>query len=226
MNFSGDCAASRARLQQGQGMAEALIVSLALLTLVSAGVWLFQAHHLAVLAQHESSRVAFRATRYLSVIGQPGLYADQVVPALRLDKVAQARYALTQELGTDKRLVYRADARASVLKPFSENQRFTQLNQAPATLGDHLDIVRSTAILIDAGHASSDQLAQQRLADAPLVWANAANRSYSLSERIHHAVAGTDAAWSRPLAMSEWLSHWADVIPPDRLGPNHSGVAP
>lgn len=226
MKFSGDCEANRARLQQGQGMAEALIVCLALLTLVSAGVWLFQAHHLAVLAQHESSRVAFRATRYLSVMGHPGLYVDQVVPALRLDKVAQARYALTQELGTDKRQVYRADASASLLKPFSDNIRFAQLNQTPGTLGDRLDIVRSTAILLDAGHASSDQLAQQRLADAPLVWANAANRSYSLSERIHHAVAATDAAWSRPLAMSEWLSHWADVIPLDRFVPELPGVAP
>lgn len=74
-------------------------------------------------------------------------------------------------------------------------------------------LVRHTAILKGAGHASDDHAVQQRVAASALGWADAADRSYGLSRQILSSMKAVDAGWGRPLPTTDWLGAWAGKVP-------------
>jgi hypothetical protein len=74
-------------------------------------------------------------------------------------------------------------------------------------------IRRQAHILSGAGHAESDALTRERVAQAALPWAQAARSSYGLSGRVSGLMGRVDAGWGRPLPESEWLSRWEDWAP-------------
>jgi hypothetical protein len=83
---------------------------------------------------------------------------------------------------------------------------------------------RHTAILADAGHASGDTQAQQRVADSGLAWADSANASYAQGNKIADAMISVDAAWDRAQPIFDWLGPWAGHVPDTHL--DHSGATP
>jgi len=74
-------------------------------------------------------------------------------------------------------------------------------------------LTRHTAILAHAGHASSDQAVQQRLAGSHLAWSGAAQRSYSLGGQVGSVMKLVDAGWRRPDPTTDWLGAWAGKVP-------------
>ncbi|CAM5400991.1 type IV pilus modification PilV family protein [Eoetvoesiella caeni] len=80
-----------------------------------------------------------------------------------------------------------------------------------------LPLVRHTAILLDAGHASSDVGTQVRVAQSDLAWAAAANVSYGLGAKISSAMNTVDGAWRRPQPVFDWLGPWHEIIPEHHL---------
>jgi len=76
---------------------------------------------------------------------------------------------------------------------------------------------RQTAILIGAGHASSDTRAQDRVADSVPAWQDSAMASYALGRRIASAMTGVDRAWNRGQPVFDWLRPWAGHIPGHHL---------
>jgi hypothetical protein len=214
--------------QRGQALAEALLVCVLLLTLLAAGAWLFRARHVALQAQHASAHTVFLASRQLPASGQHTLNDQYRVPGLRLTSAAQIRYLLASQLGTHGSQVYQADVTVSLARPFSGPGMLHQFAQPQPGQpgGSPLALTRSTAILLDAGHASSERQGQQRLAESSLAWSHAADTSYALAHSVHQAVAPSDSAWSRPAVMSEWLSHWSAVVPHNVLADNAGGVQP
>lgn len=203
-------------LQEGQAMAEALLVCLALLLLSSASVWLFRAQQVALSVQHASARSAFLAARQLPSASNQSAGRNYVIAHLRSTPSAQTRYRLADQWKADNRRIFQVDVRQPLAVPFADGGLFARMS-AHNGATPALTLKRSTAILIDAGHASSDAHTQQRVAQAQTAWALAAHTSYDLAEKINHAMAPVDAAWSRPLLMSEWVGHWASVVPEDTL---------
>lgn len=202
--------------QAGQAMAEALLVCLTLLVLSSASVWLFRAQQVALSVQHASARAAFLAARQLPSPGNPSAGPNYVIAHLRSTPSAQTRYRLADQWKADNRRIYQAHVWQPLTVPFSHGGLLAGMS-AHKGASPALTLKRSTAILIDAGHASSDAHTQQRVAQAQTAWALAARTSYDLAEKINQAMAPVDAAWSRPLLMSEWVGHWASVVPKDAL---------
>lgn len=80
-----------------------------------------------------------------------------------------------------------------------------------------IPLVRQTAILLGAGHASSDRETQVRVAQSGLGWSSAANASYGLSRKISSVMNAVDGAWRRPEPVFDWLGPWHGVIPEHHL---------
>jgi hypothetical protein len=225
------------RAQTGQALTEALVVMAVFIVLVQALVWLWRAHAVAVSSQHASAHAAFLFTRAASnsvsassdtaLVGTEALswlekqasvvsHTGGLNAALGLDAIysmpssgsssaaVQADRLASQWLANDRR-VHRATVNVDI-------PGFAPL-QAPQGSHVPLRLRRFTAILANAGHASSDASAQHRLGQSSDGWADAAQTSYALSRRIHDSVAAIDAAWDRPVLLSEWLSHWHAVAP-------------
>lgn len=80
-----------------------------------------------------------------------------------------------------------------------------------------MPLVRHTAILLDAGHASNDRETQVRVAQSDLGWGGAANASYGLGRKISSAMNAVDGAWQRPEPVFDWLGPWHEIIPEHHL---------
>jgi hypothetical protein len=150
-------------------------------------------------------------------IAQHGNY---LIPHRQQAEQALARYTLADQWGTDNRQVYTSSVALALSAPWAlpprsntYEQSFPEQEMAVAYGSSTIRLERFTSIISNAGHASSDAQVQQRLAHSEQGWSSAANNSYALSERIHHAVAASDAAWKRPLATTEWLAGWAGEVP-------------
>lgn len=80
-----------------------------------------------------------------------------------------------------------------------------------------IPLVRHTAILLGAGHASGDRETQVRVAQSDLGWGNAANASYGLGRKVASAMNAVDGAWRRPEPLFDWLDPWHEIIPEHHL---------
>lgn len=76
---------------------------------------------------------------------------------------------------------------------------------------------RHTAILIDAGHASSDIDVQHTLQRSSQAWRNSADVSTSLGLQIGSVLEPVDSVWGRPALQLDWLSSWAGRVPAQHL---------
>src|SRR5690606_4678497 len=94
------------------------------------------------------------------------------------------------------------DARVQVQFPVSAATNESRPDTFMAGLRDfdhaYPRLVRHTAILTGAGHASADDEVQGRLAGSALAWADAAHRSYGLGGQVLSSMQSVDAAWQRP----------------------------
>ena len=74
-------------------------------------------------------------------------------------------------------------------------------------------LVRHTAILTNAGHATDDDAVQLRVADAGMPWSDAAGRSYGLSAQVSSPMRAVDAGWKRSPPATDWARAWAGAVP-------------
>jgi hypothetical protein len=79
---------------------------------------------------------------------------------------------------------------------------------------------RHTSILADAGHAASDRQAQHRIAASPQAWRRVAAHGLAAGRQAASRFKGVDRAWSRPAPDFDWLTPWADLVPPGRVRTN------
>jgi len=73
---------------------------------------------------------------------------------------------------------------------------------------------RHTALAHRAGHGQSDMQVQQRLTQSRTGWADVAQPSLELSSTLRRRAAGVETAWGRREPGDDWVSAWADLIPP------------
>ncbi|OWT54459.1 hypothetical protein [Candidimonas nitroreducens] len=81
------------------------------------------------------------------------------------------------------------------------------------------NIRRHAAILVGAGHASSDAQAQLRVAGSGLGWLDPADRSYALGRQVQAWAGGLDRPWGRTAPVFDWLGPWAGRVPQQHLRP-------
>ena len=238
---------ARASRCGGQALVEGLVVVAAMAALFVAIPWLGRLQDLALQAAHASRYAAFSLARdpdlrpaesirrhyffgsshqWRSLAGQRLVAQDwqarlavapHTVPATALPGgVDSDASALRGGLALDQWGILEARVQVS----FPESPAFP-----PSTVeaGRHFarwrypSLSRHTAILVDAGHAASDQLAQQRVAESGPGWGNAAAVSYSLGRRISNAVAPSDRGWGRDAPTFDWLAPWAGWLPSHHL---------
>jgi hypothetical protein len=111
---------------------------------------------------------------------------------------------------------------ARVLVPFSDPADSTASGHETGQLAGgraYPSLSRHTAILVDAGHASSDALVQRRVAESGPGWDDMASTSYSLGRRISGGAAGVDSGWGRATPRLDWLGPWAGALPDYHLEP-------
>ena len=84
-------------------------------------------------------------------------------------------------------------------------------------------LVRHTAILSGAGHASSDRDTQLRLGQSALAWGNAAASS-ALGRQVAAAVTAVDGAWKRPAPVFDWLEAWQGMVPEQHFSVDTGGL--
>lgn len=111
--------------------------------------------------------------------------------------------ALRKELDVEDRGMVRADAAVRV---YPHRQH-----------GDGRVLRRHAAILADAGHATDDPHAQERIASSRTAWRDAARVSHAPARRAKTALQRIDRAWGRPTPDLDWLMPWSDLVPADRL---------
>lgn len=113
------------------------------------------------------------------------------------------------------------DARVQVLLPARTDAPQASSSSFMAGLRDfdqaYPRLTRHTSILVHAGHASSDDAAQQRVAGSSLAWADAAHRSHTLRRQISSTMKAVDAGWRRPDPADDWLDAWAGDAPQRHL---------
>lgn len=80
-----------------------------------------------------------------------------------------------------------------------------------------LSISRRLSVASGAGYAHGDADAQRRVGASSTGWLQAGQTSLSEAARMQRPVERTDGPWGRPKLSLDWLSHWADVVPADRL---------
>jgi hypothetical protein len=80
-----------------------------------------------------------------------------------------------------------------------------------------LRLNRHTAILTDAGHATSDRGVTERLQRAPQTWAASAAQSTRVGKEVTQQLSRIDRPWGRPLPQFDWLTPWETLVPADRL---------
>lgn len=233
--------------QQGQAIAEGLLVMFSLLLLWMAVAWLGRMQDMALQATHSSRYMAFSATRgfdeqaksqtalrYFSGSAHQWqdrsgrLLLDPDSPQLSLvtqrlpDLTTQAQpggLALAvSKLRTEFHTADNGILRASSLVDVNGGPRA----QTVSDLGISKlwpVLRRHTAILTGAGHGSDDTQVQQRLAAASTAWHDSSQISYQLSRKTDAAMSAVDKAWGRSAPTPEWLDAWTAQIPSHHLYP-------
>lgn len=190
--------------QQGQAMAEALLVLPGLALVLLAIGWLGRLQFSAQMLLQASRMTAMASAAGASNPGQSGFQVQlENVPLRSGADGSNHTLPRAEWLGGEVRLVS-ATARGAV---------------AGAGPWSVMTLQRRTSVALGAGRASNDADAGRRIAAATTTWRQVADRSQAVARAAGPVAAATDAPWRRaPLAL-DWLSAWADVVPADRLLP-------
>ncbi|HYG44034.1 MAG TPA: hypothetical protein VEA17_14025 [Bordetella sp.] len=79
--------------------------------------------------------------------------------------------------------------------------------------GAFLSVQRHTVLAENAGHANGQAATVQRIGLSNTGWADAAQRSQSAAQALHHRMRPVDAPWGRGRWSIDWLGPWADLAP-------------
>lgn len=189
--------------QQGQAIVEALLMLPLMAVVVWAVSWV---GGLQFSAQQLSQ--ASRKTAMSGAMGQP------VAPT---NSVAVTRHRLRiQELpgiAPPNMSVLQGEWFGVGLRLLSVYARSTPSQEGLAPI-----IARHAHVAIGAGHAHGDADARRRIGTAPTAWRQVERASLAQARRVGPATRRMDGPWGRAELQTDWLSAWADVVPPDRLG--------
>jgi len=233
---AGRCtpAPCRSRAQQGQALAEGLLVLLLAGLLWFAIVQIAQLQDMAIQAQHASRVAAFAAAhdtlaadttavRQTHFAGAAHRWRDPAGRRMLPDPAAQVSLRLTQHAPLSAQAQPgQADADALPLRREwrVEDAGIVRADaavhvQTPFSSQDQpgITIRRWTAILRDAGHSPDAHSAQRRVGESATAWGDAARRSQTVGERVQRMVEPLDAAWKRPSPSYDWLMPWAGETP-------------
>lgn len=190
--------------QQGQAMAEALLVLPGLALVLLAIGWLGRLQFSAQMLLQASRMTAMASAAGAPNPGQSGFRVQlEHVPLHSGADGFNHTLPQAEWLGGEARLVS-ATACGAVT------------GAGPWSV---MTLQRRTSVALGAGHASNDADAGRRIAAATTTWRQFADRSQAVARVAGPVAAATDAPWRRaPLAL-DWLSAWADVVPADRLLP-------
>ncbi len=182
--------------QGGQGLVEAM------LALAVLGGMLFYVHSTGDL-QHVASKLLSQST-YQAFLAAKGVVTDSpstaILPGTRLG-VAFFGSPVEQELLRVPGLIAMA----------AESSKYSRLRspRQQASPGLH----RRTYLHTGTGHASSDALTQDRVAQSGLVWQRASLKSRALAGFMAPGVARNDQPWHRPSIDTDWLGKWSGFVP-------------
>jgi hypothetical protein len=148
------------------------------------------------------------------------------------------RYAFGERLPTTARLRVLQAARPALLGP--GGRRFGALRHeldvedkgmvtAQAAIPVQIPHVRTpgwrmrrhTSVLAYAGHAAGDRQAQDRIAASPQAWRRVAAPGLATGRKAASKFQGVDRGWSRAAPVFDWLTPWADLVPPARVHAAH-----
>lgn len=232
--------------QHGQAMLEGILVLWVLACLWVAIIWLGQLQDIALSAQHASRHAAFtlarnpasdwgNSIRQHHFAGPAHQWTDRRLSMVNPELVhahldTEAHLPQSAQPGGE-----RADAE-SLRRSWGIQDGgivTARLRVAPAVLprsNSHQDwasslnefntyptLRRHTAILVAAGHASSDAQVPHIVGRSSLAWSDSADASYEIGRRIDNAMSRVDAAWRRSRPMFDWLGPWAGDVPESRL---------
>lgn len=229
--------------QNGQALAEALVVLGALGSLWVGIAWLGRLQDAGLQLSHASRRAAFaHAHQGMAMADIPEPVSGY---ALAPGHVWQTRQG-DPLLSTGVRVRLDASARvpefqpgnpvtgaAGVRQELALGQDFVWIARAGAHTGESarglgrlsgfdrlaLSLRRHTAILRGAGAATGDRAAQDTLGGSGRVWSGSADSSHAAGSRADRLLRGVDEAWGRPRPTWDWLSSWAGQVPARHLKP-------
>lgn len=204
-----------ARRQHGQGMAEALLAAAALAGCVHAVAWTARVQFNGLEVSQASRLAAFSAARARQAVPDDDatairLYRPIGDTARGLPSDAVRGQLAAQWLRVDDSLLA-AQARRQV----APNGGWDSVGRDARPLV----LLRHTALAAQAGHATSDALAQQRLAESRAGWSGVADASRGLSRTLRNRAGEVDAAWGGRKPGDDWVSAWQDLVPAGRLVP-------
>jgi hypothetical protein len=224
--------------QNGQALAESLVVMGVLASLWLGLAWLGRLQDAALHLAHASRHAAFAwAHQGLGEIGAAALTDAGVGPgwqtrrggALLPEGVSLDLEILPQPLsGLPGDSVPGGGAMRRELRLGDEQIRIVHATArtagAPGTQGllwdfDRLAVSlrRHTAILSGPGAAAGDAEVQRILGDSARAWGHAAQPSQSLGRSLATRLGPADAAWGRPQPAWDWLSAWTARVPQRHL---------
>lgn len=238
-----------ARRNDGQALAEGVVVMAVLLLLWVMSGWLLRLQDLALQASNASRYAAFDLARqanadqiqfstspiaYFSGKGQQwrdlrgrSWLADERSVQLR-GKRGTSLSALAQPGGKH--------ALASTLRQqwaFADTGvREVTITVSPETgvANQPESIKRQAFIVVDTGHASDDSHVVRRVAASDLAWAQTEQQSRNAGQALAARLQPLDIPWSRPEPTFDWLRPWQHDVPSVHLqgqvSPLTSGFLP
>ncbi|AUA57178.1 Uncharacterised protein [Achromobacter spanius] len=189
--------------QQGQAIVEALLMLPLMAVLVWAVSWV---GGLQFSAQQLSQ--ASRKTAMSGALGQPLAPAHSMVAAGQRQRVLELPGIAPPNMS-----VLQGEWFGVGLRLLSVHAR-----SMPSRKGQAPIIARHAHVAIGAGHARGDADARRRIGNAPTAWRQVERVSLAQARRVGPATRRMDGPWRRAALQTDWLSAWADVVPPDRLG--------
>jgi len=217
--------------QQGQALAEGMLVLLLAGLLWAAIVYVGQLQDVAVQAQHASRVAAFaaahdtlstdtQALRQAHFAGAAHRWRDHAGRRLLPDPDAQVSLRLMQQAPLPTQAQPgQTDADATRLR---QEWRLDDAGLVHAAVAipvqvpfqrAGMTIRRHTAILRDAGHSPDAGSAQRRVGESAYAWADAARRSRTAGQHVQKMLEPVDAGWHRPSPSYDWLMPWAGEYP-------------
>ncbi|WP_345798003.1 TadE family protein [Castellaniella sp. MT123] len=229
--------------QDGQALAEALVVLGVLGSLWVGIAWLGRVQDAGLQLSNASRRAAF-AYAYQEM-ALPDLSAqvsghmqgsghvwrsrrgDPLLPAgavLNLDASAKRpasepgdpvpdAASLRQELKLGEDAVWLARVGARTQGQAQTQSRLSDFDRLAVSLQRH------TAILRGSGAASGDMAVQATLGESHRAWSGLAGASHEAGQRIDQRLQGVDEAWGRSRPSWDWLTPWAGRVPARHLNP-------
>lgn len=225
--------------QQGQALAESLLVLAVLASFWLAIAWLGRIQDIRLQLLHDSRHAAFAwahqdehtqtphawvpsrtpkagwQTRKGQALVPDGvaLWLDQSTGQLRNlpgDMVAGgAEIRRDWRLGDERLWVAHAEARTA--GGSAGQAELADFDQVALRLRAH------TAIAVGSGAASSDALVQHTLAGSALAWGHAQQASQAVGQAVARRLGPLDAPWGRPEPQWDWLGPWAGQVPQRHL---------